>query len=236
LIDLDMMRLPAVWTNNMVALLIGIGMYAVFGFLPEFVQTPTSTGYGFGLSITQSGLVLLPSTITMFITGSYVGRFAKVVGNKALVVVGCLLGMVSMMMLAVAHHDRWELYIATGIMGIAFGLAFSAMSSLIVSSVPVAQTGVASGMNANIRTIGGSIGSAMMASIVTSSLARDGLPKEAGYTIGFALLGVALIVAAVAAVLIPTSSRAGSANPDDEPAHAELAMIAGGTIVGDKPE
>ena len=34
------MRLPAVWTNNLVALLIGVGMYAVFAFLPEFVQTP----------------------------------------------------------------------------------------------------------------------------------------------------------------------------------------------------
>ena len=40
LIDMQMMRLPAVWTNNLVALLIGVGMYATFAFLPEFVQTP----------------------------------------------------------------------------------------------------------------------------------------------------------------------------------------------------
>ena len=44
------------WTNNLVALLIGVGMYATFAFLPEFVQTPTSAGYGFGASITRSGL------------------------------------------------------------------------------------------------------------------------------------------------------------------------------------
>ena len=41
-------------------------------------------------------------------------------------------------------------------------------------------------MNANIRTIGGSIGAALMASIVTASPAADGLPHEAGYTHGFA--------------------------------------------------
>ena len=40
LIDMKMMRRTAVWTNNLVALLIGIGMYATFAFLPEFVQTP----------------------------------------------------------------------------------------------------------------------------------------------------------------------------------------------------
>ncbi len=32
------------------------------------------------------------------------------------------------------------------------------MSNLIVHAVPPAQTGVASGMNANIRTIGGAVG------------------------------------------------------------------------------
>jgi MFS family permease len=44
LIDLKMMRQTAVWTNNLVALLIGVGMYATFAFLPEFVQTPSAAG------------------------------------------------------------------------------------------------------------------------------------------------------------------------------------------------
>ncbi len=68
LIDMKMMRRTAVWTNNLVALLIGVGMYATFAFLPEFVQTPSSAGYGFGASITKSGLMLLPSAVTMFVT------------------------------------------------------------------------------------------------------------------------------------------------------------------------
>jgi nitrate/nitrite transporter NarK len=120
-------------------------------------------------------------------------------------------------------------------MGIGFGLAFSAMSNLIVSAVPPEQTGVASGMNANIRTIGGSIGAALMASIVTAQLGADGLPKEIGYTLGFAMLAAALVIAAIAALFIPSNlPRAGVAA--DEPVHAELALVAGGTVVGDKPE
>jgi MFS family permease len=229
------MRRPAVWTNNLVALLIGVGMYAVFAFLPEFVQTPSVAGYGFGASITQSGLILLPSSITMFFVGLYAGRFARRVGGKTVVIVGCLIGVSSMAMLAFAHDAKWELYVATAIMGVGFGLAFAAMSSLIVSAVPSEQTGVASGMNANIRTIGGSVGAAVMASIVTSRLGAGGLPEEAGYTIGFALLAGALIVAAIAAMFIPTLSLAVSL-PADEPEHAELALLAGGTVVGDKPE
>ena len=69
LIDMRMMRIPAVWTTNLVALLFGVGMYATFAFLPEFLQTPASAGYGFGASVTQSGLILLPLTVTMFVVG-----------------------------------------------------------------------------------------------------------------------------------------------------------------------
>jgi EmrB/QacA subfamily drug resistance transporter len=234
LIDMHMMRRTTVWTNNLVALLIGMGMYATFAFLPEFVQTPTAAGYGFGASITRSGLMLLPATITMFVVGMSVGRLARRLGGKVLVIAGCLIGSVAMAVLAFAHGHEWEIYLSTALMGIGFGLAFSAMAALVVAAVPTSQTGVASGMNANIRTIGGSIGAAMMASIVTSQLAPSGLPKESGYTIGFAVMAGSLVLAALAGLLIPSVGRL--RQMADEPEHSEMAMVAGGTIVGDKSE
>ena len=57
---MKMMRLPGVWTTNTAALLLGFGMYSAFILIPQFVQTPTSTGYGFGASVTQAGLFLAP--------------------------------------------------------------------------------------------------------------------------------------------------------------------------------
>ncbi len=234
LIDMKMMRQTAVWTNNLVALLIGVGMYATFAFLPEFVQTPAAAGYGFGATITRSGLMLLPSAITMFAVGIFAGRLARRLGGKVLVIAGCLIGCAAMAILAFAHDQEWEIYLSNAIMGVGFGLAFSAMSALVVAAVPPSQTGVASGMNANIRTIGGSIGAAVMASIVTSQLTPSGLPKESGYTTGFAVMAAGLVLAALAGLLIP--SARGTRPIAVEPEHAEMAMVAGGTIVGDKSE
>src|ERR1700728_3483808 len=211
LIDMKMMRLPAVWTNNLVALLIGVGLYAMFAFLPEFVQTPSSAGYGFGASITASGLMLLPSGVTMFVAGLYAGALTRRLGGKVLVVAGCLIGCVAMAMFAFAHSHEWEIYVATGVLGIGFGWAFSAMSAHVVSAVPAEQTSVATGMNANIRTIGGSIGAAVMASIVTAKLEPSGLPTQAGYTTGFGVMAGVLVVAALAALLIPSQRRLGRA-------------------------
>ena len=234
LIDMRMMRQTAVWTNNLVGLLIGVGMYATFAFLPEFVQTPSIAGYGFGASITKSGLMLLPSAITMMAVGMFTGRLTKKLGGKVLVIAGCLVGCAAMLMLAFAHSQQWEIYFSNALMGVGFGLAFSAMSALIVAAVPPSQTGVASGMNANIRTIGGSIGSAVMASIVTSQLAPTGLPKESGYTTGFAVMAGGLLLAAVAGLLIPAAAARRSAGASAEPEHAEMAMVAGGTVVGEE--
>ena len=134
-----------------------------------------------------------------------------------------------MSILAFAHQQQWEIYLASALMGVGFGLAFSAMSALIVAAVPPSQTGVASGMNANIRTIGGSIGAAVMASIVTSQLAPSGLPKESGYTTGFAVMAGGLVLAALAGLLIPVA-RGGLRAPAGEPEHAELAMVGGRSL------
>ena len=62
-------------------------------------------------------------------------------------------------------------------------------------------------MNANIRMIGGSVGSAAIASIVTSQFALTRPPREASYTAGFAVMTAALALAALADLLIPSARR-----------------------------
>jgi EmrB/QacA subfamily drug resistance transporter len=237
LIDMTMMRVPAVWTTNLVALLLGVGMYAVFAFLPEFLQTPKSAGYGFGASITHSGLILLPASVAMFAFGMLSGRLSKRYGAKAVLVAGSVISIATFVLLTFAHGQQWEILLALAIEGVGFGLAFAAMSNLIVQAVPPQQTGVASGMNANIRTIGGSIGAAVMSSIVTSGAKAGSFPKEAGYTHGFGMLTVVAIVAAAAALLVPKTHRASSpAGGADTMPHAELGLVAAGTLVGDESE
>jgi EmrB/QacA subfamily drug resistance transporter len=238
LIDMHMMRLPVVWTSNLVALLIGVGIYAIFAFIPEFLQTPSSAGYGFGASITESGLIMLPMTVTMFVLGISSGRLSNRFGSKAVLIAGSVASVVPFIILVVAHSEKWEIALAMAVLGAGFGMAFAAMSTLIVAGVPAEQTGVASGMNANIRTIGGAIGAAAMASVVTSGAAHNGLPRIAGYTHGFEMLGLATVAAVAAGLLIPSvRQHRGSHRLDaSDMLHAELAIVAAGTLVGDESE
>ena len=203
LVDMEMMRIPTVWTVNLVALLFGFGMYSTFAFLPQFLQTPESAGYGFGVSVTVSGLLLLPQTVASFLGGVAAGRLAARFGSKALLVVGATLTAVGTFGLTFAHGETWMVVAETTILGLAFGLAFAAMSNLVVDAVPQTQTGVASGMNTNIRTVGGAIGSAVLATVITSNLQPSGLPFEGGYTHAFLVLAIVSAAAAVVAVFVP---------------------------------
>lgn len=213
LVDMQMMQLPAVWRTNLVAFLFGIGMYATFAFLPEFLQTPSSAGYGFGVSVTRSGLILLPSSVAMFVFGALSGRLSARFSPKVVLVAGAAISIATFALLAFAHAHVWEILLAMVIQGVGFGMAFAAMSNLVVAAVPAHQTGVASGMNANIRTIGGSIGAAVMSSIVTSGAQHHGVPAESGYTYGFAMLTGAAVAAALAALLVPALRRTPGAAP-----------------------
>jgi EmrB/QacA subfamily drug resistance transporter len=204
LVDMRMMRIPTVWTVNLVALLFGMGMYSMFAFLPQFLQTPDDvTGYGFGATVTESGLLLLPQTVATFLAGLFSGRLAARFGSKPLLVAGAGLTSFATLGLVLAHDQVWQLLVETTVLGLAFGLAFAALSNLIVDAVPQSQTGVASGMNANIRTVGGALGSAVIASVVTANAGADNLPLESGYTNGFTVLVVTSGLAALVAVLVP---------------------------------
>jgi predicted MFS family arabinose efflux permease len=213
-VDMKTMRLPAVWTTNVVSLLFGAGLYALISFLPAFSETPSSAGYGFGTDVTGAGLVLLPMTVLMFFIGLVVHRLMRTFGDKAVLVAGTMIAVAGFAVLTFAHHQEWQVLIAMVITGLGYGLAFAATSTVIVDAVPAHQVGVASGMNVNIRNIGGSIGATLMSSILAAHTLHSGLPTNSGYTYGFGAVGVASIIAVLAALLVPRHRKTGAA-PDD---------------------
>jgi EmrB/QacA subfamily drug resistance transporter len=219
LIDMRMMRLPAVWTTNLVALLFGAVMFGVFAFLPQLMQVPAASGYGFGASVTASGLLMLPMLVTMALFGSLSGPLSRWIGSKAQLLAGAALSTVACTALAFEHGERLSVATAGGVFGIGLGLVYSSMINLIVQSVPMHQTGTASGMNTNIRTIGASIGTAVVSAVVTSHPGPGGFPAESGYTTSFTILAVIALAAIAVALLVP-ATRKPALPPAEKPAEA----------------
>jgi len=206
LIDMRMMRIRGVWTTNTAAFLLGAGMYSSFIVIPQFAQLPVRTGFGFGASVVVSGLYLLPATIGMFLLGLVAGRFSARYGSKTALVVGTAFTAASFALLAVAHAHPYQLLIAAALLGVGIGLAFAALGNLIVQAVPPHQTGVASGMNTVMRTLGGALGGQLSATFIANNT-KHGLPTVTGFTYTFLMATGFLLLCLLASLLVPGRPR-----------------------------
>jgi EmrB/QacA subfamily drug resistance transporter len=215
LIDMTMMRIRGVWTTNLVAFLLGAGMYASFIVYPQFAQLPKSTGFGFGATIVVSSLYLLPAAAGMGVLGTFAGRVAYRFGSKPALIVGTGITAAAFGWLVVAHGHPYDMLVSSTLLGIGIGLAFAALGNLIVQAVPPSQTGVATGMNTVMRTLGGALGGQLSATFIVDHQAH-GLPTVTGFEDTFVMATAFLVVCMLAGLLVPAR----------RPAHAPLKLDA----------
>jgi MFS family permease len=226
LVDMTMMRIRGVWTTNLAGFLLGAGMYASFIVFPQFAQLPKSTGFGFGASVVVSSLYLLPCALGMSVVASAAGRVARRFGSQRALVVGTGVSALSFAFAAIAHGRPYDMLITTALLGIGIGLAFAALGNLIVQAVPPTQTGVASGMNTVMRTLGGALGGQLSATFIVNNTAH-GLPTVTGFTETYVMATAFLAVSALAGLLIPELRSAPAAGGLDVPRVSAQAVGAG---------
>jgi EmrB/QacA subfamily drug resistance transporter len=208
LVDIGLLRNRTVLAANIAALIIGVGMYGAFTLIPALVETAPSVGYGFGASVTEAGLFIIPMAVAMLFASPLAGRLGAALGFKLPLVLACVVGAIGFLVFATAHDIPWPIYVGNAILGIGVGFAFASLANLVVSAVDPRQTGEATGINTIMRTIGGTLGAQIASTIVTSHLvAGTRIPAESGYTTAFALSAVAMGVATVAALTVPGRLR-----------------------------
>jgi MFS family permease len=191
-------------------------MYSSFIVIPQFVQLPRSTGFGFGASVVLSGLYLLPSTATMFVMGMLAGRISARFGSRFSLVTGSAVSAAAFALVAVAHGHPLDFLIFAALLGLGIGLSFAALGTLIIGAVPPHQSGVASGMNTVMRTLGGALGGQLSATFLAAHVAH-GLPTVTGFTETFVMATVFLVVCVFASLLVPRvrPDRSGPASTEE---------------------
>jgi len=211
-IDLRVVVDRGTWTANVAAILLGWGLYSGFVLVPQFVQEPKSTGYGFGVSATRAGLFLLPWATAMLFASPLSSRLSAVRGTKWSLAAGSAVGACGFAFLFAAHAHEWEVLVASAVIGTGVGLAFTAVANLVVETVPQTETSVASGVNIIARTIGGVVGTQVAVSVVATTVTASGSPTLEGYLwifgISAAVLALAGLTALRAPAVSPTAARA----------------------------
>jgi EmrB/QacA subfamily drug resistance transporter len=207
LIDMRLMALRGVWTTNLVGLTFGFVMYGTFLLIPTLLELPSATGYGFGRSVSEAGLYLLPATLGMLVFGPLSGLLERRYGPKLPLVLGAVAVTAAFALPAVGHGQVWQLLASSALSGAGIGLAFAAMSNAIVEAVPATHTGEATSVNSIVRTIGGSVGTAVVAAVIISDSTPQGLPLDSAFTGGFWVCAVVAALSILAALALPAARR-----------------------------
>jgi MFS family permease len=165
----------------------------------------------------------------VFVAGFGVSRASGRAGSRALLTAGMWISVPAMISLAVWHSGVLQIVLAEIVIGAGIGLCFSAMGALVVDAVPPDQTGVASGMNANIRTLGGALSLAIVASIFAAHTPHGATyPTGSGYTLSFAAVAAMTGLVALATLLVPRLPRRRDKHSGphrSSPAHSPDAIV-----------
>ncbi|MWV51537.1 MFS transporter (plasmid) [Rathayibacter sp. VKM Ac-2803] len=207
LIDVRLFRHRGVWTAHVVALVFGFAMFGTFILIPTLLQLPSALGYGFGKSVSEAGLYLLPTVVAMIVSGVAAGALVRAVGAKVPMIVGSVAVIAAFVLPAVAHGEEWQILVSGVLTGIGIGMALAATSNAIVESVPAEQTGEAISANTVLRTIGSSIGTAVIAALLSSNITAQGAPTDEAFSIGFWASAAAGVLALIAALIAPGIRR-----------------------------
>jgi EmrB/QacA subfamily drug resistance transporter len=214
LIDIRLFQHRGVWTAHIVALTFGFAMFGTFILVPTLVQLPSALGYGFGKTVSEAGVYLLPTVLAMVLAGVAAGILIRKIGPKIPLIVGGVAVTVAFVIPALGHAEDWQIQVSGVLTGIGIGMALAATSNAIVESVPAAQTGEAISANTVIRTIGSSVGTAVIAALLSSNVSAQGAPTDDAFTVGFwvsAGVGVLAILAALAAPSLRARRREAAA-------------------------
>jgi MFS family permease len=196
LVDLRIARNRRVLTGYVCVTIIGIALYLYLSAVSEYVQTPKSTGYGFGVSVVVAGLCLVPFSAMTVVGSRSLPSVARLVGRRNVVPIGCLLTAAAGLIFALLQDHLWGSFAMMAVFGLGCGVTFGAIAGMIVRSVPEDQTGSATGFYQVVRYVGFSVGSALTASVLAAETpAGSRLPQQAGFTT-IAWIGVGICVAA----------------------------------------
>lgn len=168
---------------QILSFLIGAAMFGAVNFLPQYMQ------YVQGASATKSGLLLLPlmfgMLVVMLLTGQLITRNGR---YRIYPIIGGAVLTAGMLLLVLLKVDT-STVVSSGLTVVAgLGMGFIMQNTMLVTqnSVELRDMGAASGSVTLFRTIGGSLGVALLGSIYTSRL-KDSLAQRLGSRAGGAI-------------------------------------------------
>jgi EmrB/QacA subfamily drug resistance transporter len=196
LVDLRVSARRPVLFTNLASVLVGFSLYAGPLVLPQLLQAPALTGYGLEQSLVATGLWMAPGGLVMMALSPVSARITRRHGPRTTLMIGAGMISVGYLVSILLLHNALQIMLASVIVSAGVGIAYAAMPGLIMGAVPLHETASANGLNSLMRSVGTSVSSAVIASLLAQMTVTAGpltVPSLAGFRVAFLIAaGVAL--------------------------------------------
>jgi MFS family permease len=166
LVDIRVARRPRVLLVNLCAVFAGFAMFVNMLVTTQLLQLPEGSGVGLGLSVIEAGLAMAPSALMFGLMAPVSSAVIRRMGGPSALMAGVLSLAVAYVARVFLSTDLWQIVAGSVLVSIGASLAYAAMPTLIMSSVPLDETASANGLNTLLRSMGTSIASAATASVI----------------------------------------------------------------------
>jgi DHA2 family multidrug resistance protein-like MFS transporter len=124
-----------------------------------------------GFSALEAGIKMLPIAFGMILASRLAVGLTRRLGTKFSVAAGLahVAGALAMIAMFDTATSSLEIAAALGTLGFGMGLAMSPATEAIMGALPRAKAGIGSAMNDVVRELGGTLGVAVLGSILSSS-------------------------------------------------------------------
>ena len=169
LVDLKFFRSARFSLATVAFVVVGFGMTGVMFVVSPLLQVVQ------GNDAQATGLRLLPLVITMMVGAIGSDWLNKRLGTKVMTSAGLLGGAISMVILSRVTVDGGYTVVAIGlaIMGISVTMAMIPSLDAILGSLPEGETGGGSALTRTLQNVAGSLGVAVMGSMLNSAYQAD---------------------------------------------------------------
>ncbi len=152
---------------TILGVLVGFGMFGALLTLPLYLQIV------FGLSPTNSGLASLPLMVGLLIASIGSGQIISRTGKyRIFPVTGTIVLAAGYLVLTFLTYDKplWYIFIAMFLIGLGLGQMMQTLTLASQNAVEPTQMGVATGASTFFRQIGGTLGVAVLLSVLFAAL------------------------------------------------------------------
>lgn len=166
LLDLRLLLNHNFGIANIILIIFSLGMFGSTFLLPMYLQN--SLGY----TALQAGSVFLPVGIIQGITAPISGRLSDKISPKLPLLVGVVLFAFSFYMNSNLSWLTEQRYIMASLYlrGLAMGLMFTSLTTVSLLEIPREKMAQASAITNSIRQLGGSLGVALLATMLTTRI------------------------------------------------------------------